>query len=78
MVNIGRKAASSDMAEQNKSDRILDALIRRSYERPLQTAQNLAVKTNISSYTRMAMLFQACRSSSAVFLTTLVCPTKVP
>ena len=35
---------------------ILDALIRRNYEAPLQTA------------TRMAMLFQACRSSATAFL----------
>lgn len=47
---------------------IFDALIRRGYEQPLKTAQNLAAKTKVSSYTRMAMLFQACRSSSAVFL----------
>ena len=49
-------------------DAIFDALIRRGYEQPLKTAKNLAAKTNVSSYTRMAMLFQACRSSSAVFL----------
>lgn len=49
-------------------DAILDALIRRSYEQPLQTAKNLAEKTTVSSFTRMAMLFQACRSSSAIFL----------
>lgn len=49
-------------------DAILDALIRRSYEQPLQTAKNLTTQTNVSSFTRMAMLFQACRSSSSVFL----------
>lgn len=49
-------------------DAILDALIRRSYEQPLQTAKNLTTQTNVSSFTRMAMLFQACRSSSAIFL----------
>ncbi len=49
-------------------DAILDALIRRSYEQPLQTAKNLSAQTNVSSFTRMAMLFQACRSSSAIFL----------
>ena len=47
---------------------ILDTLIRRSYERPLHTAKNLSTNTNVSSYTRMAMLFQACRSSSNLFL----------
>lgn len=49
-------------------DAILDALIRRSYEQPLLTAQNLSTQTNVSSFTRMAMLFQACRSSSTIFL----------
>ncbi len=49
-------------------DAIFDALIRRGYEQPLKTAKNLAANTNMSSYTRMAMLFQACRSSSNLFL----------
>lgn len=49
-------------------DAIVDALIKRSYEQPLQTAKTLSAETNISSFTRMAMLFQACRNSSAVFL----------
>lgn len=47
---------------------ILDALIRRNYEAPLQTAKNLADQTNIPPFTRMATLFQACRSSAAAFL----------
>ncbi len=47
---------------------ILDALIQRSYEKPLQTAKALAVQTDIAPFTRMAMLFQACRNSSAAFL----------
>lgn len=47
---------------------ILDALIRRNYENPLQTAKSLADQTNIPPFTRMAMLFQACRSSAAAFL----------
>lgn len=49
-------------------DAILDALIRRNYEAPLQTAKNLADQTDIPPFTRMAMLFQACRSSAAAFL----------
>lgn len=49
-------------------DAILDALIRRNYEAPLQTAKKLADQTDIPPFTRMAMLFQACRSSSAAFL----------
>lgn len=47
---------------------IMDALIRRNYEAPLQTAKNLADQTDIPPFTRMAMLFQACRSSAAAFL----------
>ena len=47
---------------------ILDALIQRNYEKPLRTAKDLAEQTDIPPFTRMAMLFQACRSSSAAFL----------
>ncbi len=47
---------------------ILDALIQRNYEKPLQTAKDLADQTEIPPFTRMAMLFQACRSSAAAFL----------
>ncbi len=49
-------------------DAIVDALIKRNYEQPLQTAKSLSSRTDISSFTRMAMLFQACRNSSAVFI----------
>lgn len=49
-------------------DAIVDALIERSYAQPLQTAKNLAEQTEVSSFTRTAMLFQACRNSSAAFL----------
>ena len=47
---------------------ILEALITRNYEKPLETAKNLAKQTNISPFTRMAMIFQACRTSSFEFL----------
>ena len=47
---------------------IMDALIKRNYENPLETAKSLVSKTDISPFTRMAMLFQACRSSSTAFL----------
>lgn len=47
---------------------ILDALIERNYEKPLTTAKNLAARTEISPFTRMAMILQACRHSSAAFL----------
>ena len=49
-------------------DAIVDALIKRNYEQPLQTAKSLSSRTDISSFTRMAMLFQACRNSSVVFI----------
>lgn len=47
---------------------ILDALIERSYETPLLTAKNLAAQTEISPFTRMAMMAQACRNSSMAFI----------
>ena len=49
-------------------DAILDALIERNYEKPLETAKALAGQTEISPFTRMAMILQACRSSSTEFL----------
>ena len=47
---------------------ILDALVERNYEKPLNTAKSLAARTEISPFTRMAMILQACRNSSAAFL----------
>ena len=49
-------------------DAIYEALIERNYEKPLEIARNLAVQTDVFPFTRMAMLFQACRNSSAEFL----------
>lgn len=49
-------------------DAILEALIERNYEKPIQTAKNLAEQTSVSPFTRMAMIFQACRSSSSELL----------
>lgn len=49
-------------------DAILDALIQRSYKIPLKTAKTLASQTEIAPFTRMAMILQACRNSSAAFL----------
>ena len=49
-------------------DSILEALIERSYEEPLKTAKVLADQRDISPFTRMAMIFQACRNSSSQFL----------
>ena len=42
--------------------------VERNYEKPLQTAKDLANQTEISPFTRMAMIFQACQTSSAEFL----------
>ncbi|MGI6011993.1 MAG: TetR/AcrR family transcriptional regulator [Ruminococcus sp.] len=49
-------------------DAILDALVERNYEKPLQTAKDLANQRDISPFTRMAMIFQACRNSSSEFI----------
>lgn len=49
-------------------DAILDALIRRNYEQPIETAKNLVEETNVSCFTKMAVLFQVCRRSSTIFL----------
>lgn len=49
-------------------DAILEALVERSYEKPLTTAKKLSSRTEIPPFTRMAMIFQACQSSSAEFL----------
>lgn len=47
---------------------ILDALVQRSYESPISTAKHLASQAEISPFTRMAMIFQACRLSSTALL----------
>ena len=52
----------------SSKDEILEALVSRNYEKPIQTAKNLAHQTDISPFTRMAMIFQACRNSSSAFL----------
>lgn len=52
----------------SSKDAIVDSLIERSYAQPLQTAKNLASQIEVSSFTRMAMLFQACTNSSFAFL----------
>lgn len=49
-------------------DAIFEALVERSYEKPLRTAKALSSRTEISPFTRMAMIFQACRNSSAEFV----------
>ena len=52
----------------SSKDEILEALIERSYKKSLEIAKNLTTQTDIPPFTRMAMLFQACRTSSAEFL----------
>lgn len=52
----------------SSKDKILEALVERSYKQPLETAKNLAARMDISVFTRMAMIFHACRSSSSEFL----------
>lgn len=47
---------------------IFEALIERSYRKPLETAKTLASQTSVSPFTRMSMIFQACKSSSLAFL----------
>ena len=49
-------------------DAILEALVERNYEKPLTTAKNLSAQTEIPPFTRMAMIFQACRNSSTEYL----------
>lgn len=49
-------------------DAILEALVERSYEKPLKTAKNLSEQSDVSPFTRMAMIFQTCRNSSSEFL----------
>lgn len=48
-------------------DAIVEALVQRSYEAPLKTAQSLSARTDIPPFTRMAMIFKACRSSSTEY-----------
>lgn len=49
-------------------DAILEALVERNYEKPLTTAKSLSSQTEIPPFTRMAMIFQACRNSSNAYL----------
>ena len=46
---------------------VLEALIARTYEKPMEIATTLADQKEISSFTRMAMIFQACRNASLEF-----------
>lgn len=48
----------------SSKEAILEALIERNYKKPLETAKDLAKRTDIPPFTRMAMILQACRNSS--------------
>lgn len=52
----------------SSKEAILEALIERTYEKPLEVATTLAEQKEISPFTRMAMIFQACRTASSEFL----------
>lgn len=52
----------------SSKDEILEALVERNYKKPLELAKDLTTQTDIPPFTRMAMVFQACRTSSAAFL----------
>lgn len=52
----------------SSKEEILNALIARNYEVPLQTAKKLAGQEDVDPFIRMAMLFQACRNVSGSFV----------
>lgn len=52
----------------SSKEAILEALIERNYKKPLETAKNLAKRTDIPPFTRMAMILQACRNSSVEYI----------
>lgn len=49
-------------------DAIVEALVERSYSSSIETAKRLAKQKSIPPFTRMALIFQACRNSSSEFL----------
>ena len=49
-------------------DAIVDVLVERSYQKPLEKAKQIAGQTGIPPFTKMAMLFEACHDSSAEYL----------
>lgn len=48
----------------SSKNEIFEAMIQRRYKEPLETARQLARQKDISPFTRMAMIFQACRNSN--------------
>lgn len=73
-ISVSEIARAAEMGKGSiyyyfpSKEAILNALIERSYEQPIQTAKTLARQTEIPPFTRMAMIFQACRNASASFL----------
>ncbi len=52
----------------SSKEAILQAMIERNYKKPLETAKDLAMRTDIPPFTRMAMILQACRNSSIEYM----------
>lgn len=48
----------------DSKDAILAGLIERNYKKTIETAKTLASDTHVDPFTRMAMIFQACRNAS--------------
>lgn len=74
-ISVSEIARTADMGKGSlyyyfpSKEAILEALVERDYAQPLETAKNLAARTDIPPFTRMAMIFQACRNSSVQFRT---------
>lgn len=74
-ISVSEIARAADMGKGSlyyyfpSKEAILEALVERDYEKPLETAKNLASRSDISPLVRMAMIFQACRNSSIQFRT---------
>ncbi|MCI8584590.1 MAG: TetR/AcrR family transcriptional regulator [Lachnospiraceae bacterium] len=72
-ISVSEIARAAEMGKGSlyyyfpSKEAILEALVERDYAKPLETAKKLASKTDISPFTRMAMIFQACRNSSVQF-----------
>lgn len=72
-ISVSEIARAADMGKGSlyyyfpSKEAILEALVERDYAQPLDTAKSLASRTDIPPFTRMAMIFQACRNSSAQF-----------
>lgn len=65
VAGIGKGSIYYYFSSKNE---ILEALVERSYKNSLDTARNLADASDIPVFTRMAMIFQACKNSSSTFI----------